>query len=817
MANKTISIGFKLDDNGQGLKTLTMDATELKKAMDMVVKEATSMRDVFIETGAQSFGFDAIKSGLQDISNLCNELTAAYQVQLEAETKLETVMRERMGATDEMIQGIKDLTSAQQELGVIGDEVQLAGAQQIATFLSSEQALRTLIPAMNDLVAQQKGYNASASDAVNVGNLIGKVMQGQTSALKRVGITFTDAQQKALEFGTEEEKAAMLAEIITSNVGHMNQELANTPIGAVKQLSNNLGDIVEKMGSMISGVMPWITFVNQVVTLQASLGKLRTFVMALSGAFRNLVADARAGAAGVNGVGTSFTFANRCAVGFRVAATMAFTTIKAALISTGIGAAIWALGEALGFLYNQLNKVGDAAEDAAGVMSELEAAQKSEEEALRQQEAQLKLNISRLKEFKGSKEEEQRICQEMNGIYGETLGNYYSVNEWYKTLSENSEKYTRKLILEARARRLANEAASLEDKYNQAQINYDNAVKADQEYEKKTGKKPGAFSTAPIAAQSRDLYKEAAEKKQKELEENIKEQGEIQFTKGKGKGGGGGGNPKQEKPAPAGSIADYENQIKEIEAKIKLQVDPDSIEALMREKMALEEKIGTLKGKLEIELKKEEALKKAKDFLQKNPLELKVNLDTEQLQSEARKMPMVFKKSSVQVNNLEKDLNSVAQVCGKAGQAFSQMGQSFDEPVLNIVGIIAQGIANMVAGFGSAVAKGGAQMNPWEWVAFGIAGLAELTAMIAQVKSISKFANGGIVSGPTMALVGEYPGASNNPEVIAPLNKLRSLIGTPGGAQTVVVGGDIRLRGSDLMIALRNQKAISGASGRRTL
>jgi hypothetical protein len=38
------------------------------------------------------------------------------------------------------------------------------------------------------------------------------------------------------------------------------------------------------------------------------------------------------------------------------------------------------------------------------------------------------------------------------------------------------------------------------------------------------------------------------------------------------------------------------------------------------------------------------------------------------------------------------------------------------------------------------------------------------------------FANGGIVSGPTNALVGEYAGAQNNPEVIAPLSDLQNMI-----------------------------------------
>jgi len=43
--------------------------------------------------------------------------------------------------------------------------------------------------------------------------------------------------------------------------------------------------------------------------------------------------------------------------------------------------------------------------------------------------------------------------------------------------------------------------------------------------------------------------------------------------------------------------------------------------------------------------------------------------------------------------------------------------------------------------------------------------------------SPTAFANGGVVYGPTTALIGEYSGARNNPEVVAPLNKLKSMLG----------------------------------------
>jgi hypothetical protein len=59
------------------------------------------------------------------------------------------------------------------------------------------------------------------------------------------------------------------------------------------------------------------------------------------------------------------------------------------------------------------------------------------------------------------------------------------------------------------------------------------------------------------------------------------------------------------------------------------------------------------------------------------------------------------------------------------------------------------------------------------------------------------FANGGIISGPTLGLMGEYPGAASNPEVVAPLDKLQSLIGGGGGGTL-----EARISGNDLLILM---------------
>jgi len=70
-----------------------------------------------------------------------------------------------------------------------------------------------------------------------------------------------------------------------------------------------------------------------------------------------------------------------------------------------------------------------------------------------------------------------------------------------------------------------------------------------------------------------------------------------------------------------------------------------------------------------------------------------------------------------------------------------------------------------------------------------LVGLA-LGAANTAINQIPALASGGLAYGDTLAQVGEYPGASSNPEVIAPLNKLKSILGDSGG----VGGGEVTFR-----------------------
>lgn len=235
-------------------------------------------------TAAGYVGFSAAKS-------FFSECVEGAKAQIDAEVKLRTVLKERTNATDEQIKSILNLTAAQQELGVIGDEVQIAGAQQIGTFVNSTNSVKTLIPAMNNLLAQQKGLNATQQDAVNVGNMIGKVLQGQVGALTRVGITFTEAQEKVMKFGTEQERAAMIAEVITGNVGEVNAALAQHDQGKIQNTTNAWGDMKEVLGAKLLPIIAEyaVKLGDKIPVIQEKLIKIINKTVAVYNTFAKVI------------------------------------------------------------------------------------------------------------------------------------------------------------------------------------------------------------------------------------------------------------------------------------------------------------------------------------------------------------------------------------------------------------------------------------------------------------------------------------------------------------------------------------------------
>lgn len=111
--------------------------------------------------------------------------------------------------------------------------------------------------------------------------------------------------------------------------------------------------------------------------------------------------------------------------------------------------------------------------------------------------------------------------------------------------------------------------------------------------------------------------------------------------------------------------------------------------------------------------------------------------------------------------------------------------------------------------------------NPWAAIAIGAAMVAAAAVMTALINknagdSVPALANGGLAYGPTYAMVGDTPNARTDPEVIAPLSRLQSMLPTAGAAQQIQItlGGQLTAKGRDLVYVLGKENFKSEVLGR---
>lgn len=190
---KEIKFNIKLNIDG---KQVVVQASESVKELQRNLMAAKTgcnrFRESMVRINQVSQAYANISNAIEALGGIMNGYIAKANAATEAQTKLSTVMRQRMGATNADTDAINKAVAAQTQLGIVSGTVQKSGLQQLATFASQRQTLETLLPAMNNLLAQQRGLKATSEDAVGVANLMGKALQGNVGALTRVGITLTD-------------------------------------------------------------------------------------------------------------------------------------------------------------------------------------------------------------------------------------------------------------------------------------------------------------------------------------------------------------------------------------------------------------------------------------------------------------------------------------------------------------------------------------------------------------------------------------------------------------------------------------------------
>ena len=247
--------------------------------------------------------------------------------------------------------------------------------------------------------------------------------------------------------------------------------MSSSGAASLQILKNKFAEVGDAIASTMGGIMPVLSITaqigNTVIAVSAmvsglkNLAKIQAIVKVHTMAMNAASLVWNATSVRMNALVQVMTASFR---GAAVSATTLKLAMQGLLISTGVGVAIVALTEAISYLMSSSDKAADSTKELSEAELEAQSARQQEAQQIKAVYSELDVNISKLKNFKGSKEEEKRIVGEMNRTYGETMGYYSTVSQWYTALIGNSKAYCSQMINEIRIRDLANKAADLQQK-----------------------------------------------------------------------------------------------------------------------------------------------------------------------------------------------------------------------------------------------------------------------------------------------------------------------------------------------------------------
>lgn len=203
------------------------------------------------------------------------------------------------------------------------------------------------------------------------------------------------------------------------------------------------------------------------------------------------------------------------------------------------------------------------------------------------------------------------------------------------------------------------------------------------------------------------------------------------------------------------------------------------------------------------------------------------SIDFDSIQKEASKKmgAVVDSINETEVRKWQEAEDKKAQIKELQQQTLQSMinashsaAEAFDMPEFDIMGTVAQAVANIAMSYSQAAASPAVTSTGWGWIAFAAAGLAEMLACIASIKSATAgFANGGIVGGSS------YSGDKllarvNSGEMILPAKKaseLGNMLQENSNTETYS-SVEWKIKGSDLYGTLHNFSKVKAKSGKIT-
>lgn len=287
---KTIGVLLSLKDQ---FTTPLQKATKSVKTMDRQLEKAGNQ--------IKAFG-NRVKAGMKSVAKWAaigfGALTAAAGVfikqsidaakdKLKADKLLETNLMKQANFKKEHIQMLKDEASALQDVGVVGDDVAVAGAGQLAIYKLKAKQIKTILPIIDDMVAKEKGFNGTQEDAIAMADVFGKAVEGKTKGLVKYGVSLTDAEEKLFKTMKREQRAEFLNKKLTAAIGGTNKALRETDEGKIVAAKGAWGDMQAELGKKL---MPKLGAIAE--WFHSKIPAIQDFILSLADKVEELVTRA---------------------------------------------------------------------------------------------------------------------------------------------------------------------------------------------------------------------------------------------------------------------------------------------------------------------------------------------------------------------------------------------------------------------------------------------------------------------------------------------------------------------------------------------
>lgn len=802
--------------------------------------------------------------------------------------KIQLTAKNGVTSFEQLAQALPRVTSQASTLGVSIDELMatfstLTGVSGNTAEVSTQLAaiFTALIKPSSEAaeMAQQMGIQFDAA-AIKAAGGMEQFLVSLDKSVKQYAASSGMLEQEIYGklFGSAESLRALtpltgkLAEKFREDVADMKNSagtidktfdiLSSTGAAKLQLINNKLGEYSDMLQSSIGNVLPYINVAAQMATGAAA-------AVSLSKSFNLLAVSSKLARTVIAMFSPIIEVCSATMRGATVSATTLKLAIRSLMISTGVGIAIVALTEAINYLMNSSDDTAKSVDKLSEAEQKAKMAHQQTSQQIASVRSEMMQNIAALKNFKGSKEQEKAMVQQMNTKYGEAMGYYSTVSQWYQALTANSKAYCNQMINEITIRNLANQAADLQQqRYDYTHDKNGKVKKFDNRdkigYVKGEGLQilPGTSQKAEADKVVTNLYQQEQNIK-KRMEALVKQNQNISYkhtagysaappslntsTGSTGNAGGGGntntGNPPvvtEDKKALEGSIDWYEEKINEKQKELNATADKATVRALNAEIEGLQRQLYMLKVDVGIEdvpkldvktfasnltAQLNEEIEAERQKLLDKPLV--INTEVEAKERDYDHITSLF---NIDVSNFESvrtglaDINGISDSTAKgmaaAGASCEMLGSALQQlggdSAAAKAGMMAAAIGQFVLSFAQAMST----CKTWiDWLAFGISGTAQLTSIIS---TISQFATGGIVGGNQTSgdkvLVRVNSGemilnaaqqarlfAIANGAAVQGVSVNTAGLQGIGGGISATLGINGRLRGRDIVMAVANE------------